>query len=851
MIKKLVIALLFTGNALFLCAQQAAIHGKVTTADGQPVSLISIVLKDTKWGTVSNENGLFQIKNIKPGEYTLELSFTGDTREHKAVSLYPGTNLELNFSIRENSKDLSEVIVETNKIMNRASVYSNKMPLANLENAQVVTAIPDVILRKQIAMSLEDAMKNAAGISKIWDATNRPDGGSIFVSRGFQTTTKARNGLPNIVNTNVEMANLDRIEVLKGPSGTLFGSIVNSYGGLINRITKRPYFYNGGYVDVAYGSYNFMRASADANVVLKKDQMAFRMNVAGQNQDSWQDAGFQQNYIIAPSFIYRPNDRFTLNADAEIVGSRGNSSGGNFMFILPPSTINAAMAGMLSQSGMPEGTINAIMAQAPKTLKEAYGTDQISQLKLDYNRSFISNDVYSKTNTNSFFADAGYRISDHWTSQTSVTYSLSHNNGYAGFQYLLPNYLGHFLKSFLSTGTPDFGTPGTDSVARMVWKPVGSTKTFDVQQNFVADYNFGNVRNRTVLGLDYLSYRSDVTYYYFSGMLHNVVPYPYLFDVVDASGRSAANLTYNKSNLDAAYQNRGGVNASVYNQHSSVFSGYINNITNITDYLILSAGLRIDHFDNMLKDAVAEGVKPSQVKLSPKFGLIVMPVKDQLSFFANYQNGFTNQFGQSKNHVAFEPEEANQKEIGVKYALFGNKLTGNISYYDILVKNVIRQDPSDTRFSIQDGEQRSKGVEVEVLANPYKGWTLLFGYGYNDSKMQKADADVNGLRPVPAGPYNTFNFWTNYTFTTTALDGLGVGFGLNHSGASNAVNSNTDGKLVLPAATILGAHLTYDRKRYRLGLKVNNVRNEKYWKGWTNFIPQMPRQLIGTIAYKF
>ncbi|WP_018628304.1 TonB-dependent receptor [Niabella aurantiaca] len=851
MMKKLMMALLFAGNAFLLHAQHAAIHGKVTTADGQPVSQISIVLKDTRWGTISGGDGSYQIKNIKPGEYTLELSFTGDIRESKAVSLSPGTNLELDFSIQETSKQLSEVIVETSKIMNRASVYSNKMPLANLENAQVVTAIPDVILRKQIAMSLEDAMKNATGISKIWDATNRPDGGSIFVSRGFQTTTKARNGLPNIVNTNVEMANLDRIEVLKGPSGTLFGSIVNSYGGLINRITKRPYFYNGGYVDLAYGSYNFMRASADANVVLKKDKMAFRMNVAGQNQDSWQDAGFQQSYIIAPSFIYRPNDRFTLNADAEIAGSKGNSNGGNFMFILPPSTINGALAGMLTQAKVPEENINAIMAQAPRTLKEAYGTDRIDELKLDYNRSFIANDVYSKTNTNSFFADASYRMSGHWTSQTAITYSLSHNNGYAAFQYLLPNYLGHFLNAFLTTGTPDFGTPGTDSIARMVWKPVGSTKTFDVQQNFVSDYQFGKVRNRAVVGVDYLSYRSDVTYYYFYGMLHNVVPYPYLFDVVDANGHSAANLVYNRPNLDAAYQDRGNIETSSYNQHSDVFSGYINNITNVTDYLILSAGLRVDHFNNKLENAPGTDVKPSQTKLSPKFGLIFMPVRDQLSFFANYQNGFTNQFGQTKDHVAFEPEEANQKEIGVKYALFRNKLTGNISYYDILVKNVIRQDPVNTGFSIQDGEQHSKGVEIEVLANPYKGWTLLFGYGYNDSKMQKADADVNGLRPVPAGPYNTLNFWTNYTFTKTALDGLGVGFSLNHSSESNAVNSNYDGRLILPAATILGAHLTYDRKHYRVGLKVNNLSNEKYWKGWTNFIPQMPRQLIGSIAYKF
>lgn len=842
---KLILALFLTCSAIFVKAQNAEIHGKITTSDGEPLGRVSVVVQGTKWGAVSKEDGTYQIKNIKPGEYVVEVSLTGNIRDQKQVDLNAGSNQELDFNIGETTKELSEVVVETNKIMNRTSSYASKMPLNNLENAQVVSSIPDVILRKQIAITLEDAMKNATGVTKLWDATSRPDGGALFVSRGFMTTTKARNGLPNIVNTNVDMANLDKIEVIKGPTGTLYGSIINSYGGLINRITKRPYFYNGGYVDVAYGSYNFMRASADANFVLQKDKMAARINVAGQNQDSWQDAGFQKSYIIAPSFVYKPNDRFTLNADAEIVGSSGNSNGGNFMFILTPSMVNGGLNGLLSTlyPNNPEA-VNAIMAKAPKTIKEAFGTDNVKDIKVDYDRSFISNDLYSKTNTNSFFADASYRISDHWTSQTAFTYSLSHNNGYAPFQYLVPNYLASFLKSAM-TGTPDFGAPGADSVARMVWRPVGETKTLDIQQNFVADYTFGKIRNRAVIGVDYLNYRSDVTYYYFNGLLHGVQPYPYLFDMVGADGGSASGIAFNKPNVDAAYQQRGTVDPPYEsNQHSAAFSGYINNITNITDYLVVSAGVRVDNFDDKLGNK-------TQTKFSPKFGLIFMPVKDQLSLFANYQNGFTNQFGTDKNNRSFDPEEANQKEVGIKYALLGNRLTGTISYYDILVKNIVRQDPTDGNFSIQDGEQKSKGIEVDVLANPVNGWTLLLGYGYNDSKMQKATADVNGLRPESAGPYNTLNFWTNYSFTKTAVKGLGIGVSLNYSGESYAINSNLDGRLMLPAATILGGHLTYDLAHFRIGLKVNNITNEKYWKGWSNFIPQMPRQLIGTIAYKF
>lgn len=830
-------------SSFIVYAQQASLQGTVTTSDGYPLSSVSVRLLDTRWGAVTNENGSYSIQNIKPGEYTVQLTFTGEVKKTKTITLSPGNTLSIDFSIEQTVKQLEEVVVETNKIMNRGGSSSDKIPLSALEVPQVTHNISSVILRKQNAMTLEDAMKNVPGMTKLWDATSRPDGGSIFVSRGFQAVTKVRNGLPNVVNTNVEMANLEKIEVLKGPSATMFGSVVSSYGGLINRVTKKPYFHNGGSADVSYGSFNFYRASADINLVLQKEKLAARINVAGQNQDSWQDAGFQQSYIIAPSLLYKPNDRFTLHLDGEMVGSKGNSNGGNFMFVLNPGTINSAISGLLQQQGLPEQMVAAIMAQAPKTFKDAYGTDRIDELKPGYKRSFISNDVYTSTQSNAFFGVADYKISRHWTSQTAITFANSHNSGYSSYQYLLPNYPANFIRSFLTTGIPNFGAAGHDSVGRMVWNPVGSTKTFNIQQNFVADYTWGTVRNRTVLGLDFADYTSDVTYNRFYGALFGVMPYPDLFDVVATDGSSPKMSDLNKATVQAAFANRP-PGTLPYLQKSSIYSGYVNNVTNITSYLIASAGVRIDHFkNNVLKD--------EQTKLSPKFGLIFMPVRDQLTIFANYQNSFTNKFGADKNNVAFKPEEANQTEIGIKYALFQNRLTGSLSYYDILAKNIIRTDLSDPQFNIQDGEQKSRGLEAEIVANPVKGWTLLFGYGYNKSKYVKADADVEGLRPVGSGPEHTFNAWTNYTFTKSMLKGLGIGVSLNYAGESYAFNMNEDGALILPSYAILGSHISYDTRRYRLGIKLNNIANKKYWMGWNSFIPQMPRQLIATIGVKF
>lgn len=828
-------------------AQNASIHGKVTGNNGQPVSSLSIILVNTRWGTITGDNGEYRLTNIKPGTYTIQLSFTGNIRKEESITIAAGSNAAFNYTIEQAATQLEEVIVETNKIMNRAGATANKMILTPMETPQIVHSISSVVLRKQNAMTLEDAMKNTPGVTKLWDATSRPNGGSIFVSRGFNTATKLRNGLPTIVNTNMEMANIERIEVLKGPSATMFGSIVTSYGGLINRVTKKPFFTNGGSADISYGSYNFYRASADYNFVLQPNKMAARINMAGQNQDSWQDAGFQRSYIIAPSFLYKPNDKLTISFDAEIVGSKGNSNGGNFTFVLSPSMVNGPLSQLIGSyvgriPGFNQQQYQEVIRRMPKTFKDAFGTNRIDELKTDYDRSFLNDDLYATTQSNSFFADASYKISKHWTSQTAIIYNNSNNSGYNTYQYLIPNYPAQFLKNFMA-GNPDFGAPGHDSIGRMAWNPEGTTNTFNVQQNFISDYTFGTIRNRAVIGLDYARYESDLVYNRFSGKLLGQVDFPDLFDVVSINGQSPKMPNFTKANVQQAFATRATEPFGKPEKNNS-YAAYVNNVTSLTDYLILSAGLRLDHFENITDDF-------EETSLSPKFGLIIMPLKDKLTLFANYQNGFKNPSGRDITGKAFVPERAYQTEFGVKYSLFNNKLTGSVSYYDILAKNVQRLDRRNPSFYTQQGDQKSKGVELEILANPIIGWTILLGYGYNDSKLRNADAEENGLRPTASGAENTANFWTNYSFTKTALKGFSVGVSLNYGGESNALNTHSEGALVLPSYAIIGAHLSYDYKRYRLSLKANNITDKEYWMGWSNYIPQMRRQFIGTIAVKF
>lgn len=446
---------------------------------------------------------------------------------------------------------LEEVSLQTKSILNKTNTNANKINIGFMESSQIYNSVSSVVLEKQIATSIEDAMRNIPGVIKLWDATGRTDGGSFFTSRGFYTSVRARNGLANIAATNVDMSNIDRVEVIKGPSATLFGSIIPSYGGVINRITKKPMFLNASSISLAAGGDKFFRGQLDLNYKLT-DNWAGRLNAAWQNQDSWQDQGNQKTYLVAPAFRFKPNEKLIIDLEGEFTGSDASSTGGNYVFFPTPAFINSSLASALQSMGLPQANIDYIIANAPKTFTEAFGTNRIDELNLDYDRSFSNDDVCFKSNTASAFADVHYKISNNWLSQTSITYSNTTNSGYMAYQCLLPNYLISLAQS-IQTGVPDYGTPGHDYIARMVMSPTGHASNFQIQQNFVSDYSFGKYkRNRAVIGLDYSNFVSDIVYNRFYGSLAGL-PFPDVFDVVPVSGGAPNDDDFNLANINAAY----------------------------------------------------------------------------------------------------------------------------------------------------------------------------------------------------------------------------------------------------------------------------------------------------------
>ena len=290
---KFYLILISTLCASIAFAQQSgAINGQITTSDGKQASFVSVGLKGSTTGTMSDESGYYKLNRVKAGTYILRVSAIGLEAQEKAITVLPGKTITADFTLQESAARLHEIIVadnKPNKFAKTESSFVSKMPLKSLENPQVYSVVTKELLNEQLIFTADEAIRNTPGIQKMWEATGRSgDGGSYYNSRGFTVQSNLRNGVAGVVSSTTDAVNLERLEVIKGPSATLFGSTLTSYGGLLNRVTKKPFEKFGGEVALAGGSYDFKRVSADFNTPLDEaKKVLFRVNSAYNYENSF------------------------------------------------------------------------------------------------------------------------------------------------------------------------------------------------------------------------------------------------------------------------------------------------------------------------------------------------------------------------------------------------------------------------------------------------------------------------------------------------------------------------------------------------------------------------------------
>jgi len=237
-------------------------------------------------------------------------------------------------------------------------------------------------------------------------------------------------------------------------------------------------------------------------------------------------------------------------------------------------------------------------------------------------------------------------------------------------------------------------------------------------------------------------------------------------------------------------------------------------------------------------------------KFSPMAGLVLAPTED-LSFYANVGRAFAPPSSQVAGPR--EAEESQQFEVGAKKYLVDNRLHASLAFYHLQKDHI--GIPDATGVTKQDGDQRSRGVELEVMVRPRPDWHTFFSYALSDAELTRFSefvavptqtgvtyqyVDRSGNRPA-FSPRHILNVWTAKNFE----NGLEFGVGARYVGKQFIAEDNQfqmDGVLTFDAS----ASYTYNQFKFRVnGKNLTDQTYETRGFGATSVIPAAPFGLYG------
>jgi iron complex outermembrane receptor protein len=249
--------------------QNGRLSGKITDARTGAVNKASVYLLNTNYGAITDANGAFEIINIIPGNYTVQVSAIGYATINRNVAISNTGSGTLDVQLNVAATQLDAVVVTAQKKeeslqnipFSISSISSRQVEEYRLWNSREITAIIPNLYSAD-----PGDKRNVTSIRGITTTSYDPavatyiDGVNQF-------------GLDTYIS---QLFDVERIEVLRGPQGTLYGR--NAMGGVINIITKQPTNTTSGFGEVSIGNYGQQRYGinySQAFQVFMKKEMGF------------------------------------------------------------------------------------------------------------------------------------------------------------------------------------------------------------------------------------------------------------------------------------------------------------------------------------------------------------------------------------------------------------------------------------------------------------------------------------------------------------------------------------------------------------------------------------------------
>jgi iron complex outermembrane receptor protein len=631
---------------------------------------------------------------------------------------------------------------------------------------QSIQIIPRELIEDRQVTRLQEALRSISGIVPTGQTRGTFETYNI---RGFDAQI-FQDGLPNDYDSRIptETANLERVEVVKGPASVLYGR--SSPGGIINLVTKKPLpnpFYG---FDLTIGNYDFYRGTVDLSGPLNDDKtVLYRLNAAYQNSESFVDFFETERFFVSPvvSWAITPNTNLTFQVEhnrADFPVDRG----------LPA-----------------EGTV----------LDNPVGEIPISRNIAEPDQSF----------SNRRLTRVGYtlehKFSENWSLRNAFKFT---NYSFEQDSFFQQDFEENRL---LSRG---FITGESEENA------------YNLTTEVIGNFRTGSIKHKLLFGVDL--YRQDELEDTFVGF--NIIEPLDLFDPVYGADTRGEELFRGDS--------------ATLTDFIGVF---IQDQIELTNNLKLVLGGRWDYLEQTNEDFLSDTEEfQSDTAFSPRVGIVYQPI-EPISVYATYTRSFNPVVGQGFGNALFEPERGTLYEVGVKADLRDN-LAATLSLFQITRTNVLTTDPDNPEFSIQTGEQRSRGVELTLTGEILPGWKVFAGYSYIDARITEDEDNPEG-NLINNVPENSLSLWTTYEIQSGIAKGLGFGLGLFYVGDREGDLANT---FTLPSYVRTDASIFYKRNNFQATIGFRNIFDVEYYEAAESDLrvfPGEPFTVLGTLSLTF
>jgi iron complex outermembrane receptor protein len=295
---------------LFVCAlfatsevfSQSNIYGMVKSEAGEAVAKANVILKRVHKKTQTDGAGEYSFKNLSAGKYVIVTSRIGFKEEKQEIILGENETRRVDFTLQESALQTDDVVVTASKTPNEIPVTIGKITAAPMDVPQSVMTLERDVLEQQQVGTLSDALKNVNGVYQ----SGATGGYQEEISgRGFAfgSSNTFKNGVRFNNSVMPEMSSLERLEVLKGSSAILFGNV--AAGGVLNLVTKKPIFTNGGELTLRAGSFGQYKPTLDMyGSFLNSDIAAYRVNTSYERGESFRDNVQNERFYINPSLLF-------------------------------------------------------------------------------------------------------------------------------------------------------------------------------------------------------------------------------------------------------------------------------------------------------------------------------------------------------------------------------------------------------------------------------------------------------------------------------------------------------------------------------------------------------------------